>query len=437
MFYSPFTDDNGVMKYIHEVNFEDLKQLKEKDVSEGISIEYKREYSPSVQKKIPNIISSFANEKGGWIFVGIDENDKDITPIDKKDYELTLNNQLRDLVNPKPRIQTRLICERSDDSKGVLVIYVGEGDSPPYISSGKIYRRIGSGTNQVKEIEDRYHLDKLYEKSKIRDNEIEKFCVRSISINNSYWDYSSLRQINQGMLNMYILPRSDIFLLDEMEVEEFVNYVMEESKKSKTYATEGISLTMNLPFSHYTISHNSVIFRNTDILDHIENTIALEVFFDGSAKIHIPLPYRSRQDIVNDISRYINNYKDIKTLERFKYVDGATFFFSVYAILAEYLNLIKKIRSDINEFIFVQHLEDVQKDALYFEVDLYKDILKKRGLIFSERKEYTTNKNYEYIEINEENIYSLMFQLVPIFNMFGLTVTEGIDLFIKSVQERN
>ena len=39
--YSPFRDDKGNFKTIQQITYDDLKQLKEKDIEEGDKVEYK------------------------------------------------------------------------------------------------------------------------------------------------------------------------------------------------------------------------------------------------------------------------------------------------------------------------------------------------------------------------------------------------------------
>ena len=67
--FSPFRDANGEPKSLVEVTWADLEQLKGLD--EGFVLEFKRDYTPSVQRKIPKIVASFANSRGGWLVIGI------------------------------------------------------------------------------------------------------------------------------------------------------------------------------------------------------------------------------------------------------------------------------------------------------------------------------------------------------------------------------
>ena len=179
---SPFKDEKGLSKNIFEIVYEDLQKLEKNDIEEGFYTEYKSVLDNKVQEKIPNIISAYANGNGGWLFIGIENTTKVLKDIPKDDYEQTISNILKEFVNPVPKFEIRFLENPSNNTYGVLVIWVPEGDNPPYISKGKIYRRTGSITSPFEEIKDRYSLDKLYEKSEKQKQKIRDFCEKEICI---------------------------------------------------------------------------------------------------------------------------------------------------------------------------------------------------------------------------------------------------------------
>ena len=63
MLYRPFAD------HLDEVAPEDLGRLT--DVHEGWYVEYKREMI--VNRELAKSLSSFANQYGGWLFLGVEE----------------------------------------------------------------------------------------------------------------------------------------------------------------------------------------------------------------------------------------------------------------------------------------------------------------------------------------------------------------------------
>lgn len=84
--FSPFRTASGKPKTLAQVTWDDLAQLA--DLDEGFALEFKRSYNASVQKKIPKIIASFANSRGGWLVVGIADDDKSVCPIPKPNADL-------------------------------------------------------------------------------------------------------------------------------------------------------------------------------------------------------------------------------------------------------------------------------------------------------------------------------------------------------------
>ena len=76
--YSPFRNEQGQPKSLDEVAYADLAQLK--DLEEGFALEFKRTWNENVRAKIPKIIASFANSHGGWLVIGIADDNKTVCP---------------------------------------------------------------------------------------------------------------------------------------------------------------------------------------------------------------------------------------------------------------------------------------------------------------------------------------------------------------------
>lgn len=77
--YSPFRNEQGQPKSLDEVAYADLAQLK--DLEEGFALEFKRTWNENVRAKIPKIIASFANSHGGWLVIGIADDNKTVCPV--------------------------------------------------------------------------------------------------------------------------------------------------------------------------------------------------------------------------------------------------------------------------------------------------------------------------------------------------------------------
>ncbi len=172
--------------------------MMEKHLEEGYQLEFKREVSSTVKRKIPNIIASFANEKGGWLIFGIDEDDHSINLLERKEYELFINNMLKDVTNPF-LVSLRVFYHlKITPGKVFLLFGFPKVRTLRTCLTGKIYRRIGSGTSPVTEIDDRYHLDRLYQKSEDQTQRIEEFCTKELSIYNRKWPMHGKSYIHYG-----------------------------------------------------------------------------------------------------------------------------------------------------------------------------------------------------------------------------------------------
>ena len=118
--------------------------------------------------KILKGICAFANTYGGYIFIGVND-DNTITGCSKWTEE-RIHNVVHDSLSPLPLIDVKKI---SINNTYILVIRVEEGERPPYITkNGQIYVRLASGSYPVKESET---LNALYKKRLIHE---EKVCKK-------------------------------------------------------------------------------------------------------------------------------------------------------------------------------------------------------------------------------------------------------------------
>ena len=104
--YSPFRNEQGQPKSLDEVAYADLAQLK--NLEEGFALEFKRTWNENVRTKIPKIIASFANSHGGWLVIGIADDNKTVCPVPKQsaDFSQIFGELCRHHVSPTPRVET-------------------------------------------------------------------------------------------------------------------------------------------------------------------------------------------------------------------------------------------------------------------------------------------------------------------------------------------
>lgn len=167
--YSPFD------KAISDLSPADLASLK--TVGESWYVEYKSELINS--KSLAKSLSAFANTYGGWLFIGVKEQDnKDqinnkFPGISKQDVDCVLQrlrHSASDHLNPVPFFKTKVLtgpCSEIGLIEGtsVVVIEVPQSHTAPHIhKDGRIYRRVADGSEPKPEI-DRFILDELWRRA--------------------------------------------------------------------------------------------------------------------------------------------------------------------------------------------------------------------------------------------------------------------------------
>lgn len=170
--YSPFAKQ---LRYLEPADLSVLRRT-----TEGWFVEYKRAAPPDAEA-LAKTISAFANHNGGWLFVGVAEA-KDGSRVAGSFPGIPsssvgdLTNRLKDTVSrhvsPSPHYEHRVLVGPCDAiglpaTQSVLVIRVPEGSNPPYVSSGRIFRRKGDASEPVAET-DRSVFDMLIEKGRRR-----------------------------------------------------------------------------------------------------------------------------------------------------------------------------------------------------------------------------------------------------------------------------
>ncbi len=117
---------------IVERSQETLVELMER--GEGDTVDYKESLSASVvQDKLPKVVSSFANTRGGVVFLGVDDEGEPVNSIDRKARD-TISQVLTAHLEPLPSVEFRALQHRGFDLVAVLV---AEGADKPYLFKGR------------------------------------------------------------------------------------------------------------------------------------------------------------------------------------------------------------------------------------------------------------------------------------------------------------
>ena len=265
--FSPFRDASGTPKGLAEVTWDDLSQLAELD--EGFVLEFKRDWTPSVQRKVPKIIASFANSRGGWLVVGISDDDHAVFPVPRPsaDFSQIIGELCRRHVSPAPPFDVRFLPDPADDARGVVLVRVAEGDFPPYIADGVVEIREGSTSGPATGAS----LVELYGKATGRRREIAEFCNRTVFYPNEGSDGRPLPLFD---LYLYRMGRPE----GAPSRDEVATHV---DAMRAAFADQHLTC-------HVSHAHDSRILRNSLPAGPADAHSAIELFGDESMKLTVP-----------------------------------------------------------------------------------------------------------------------------------------------------
>lgn len=275
--YSPFRDEHGNQKALAEIGWEDLAQLA--DVDEGYVLEFKQTLSQSVKRKIPKIIASFANSRGGWLVIGVADDSHEVCPIPRgqADCSQMIGELCRRHVSPAPVFDMRFLGDPRQPDQGVLVVQVAEGAFPPYVADGVVEIREGSTSGPATGSA----LVELYGKATRRQADIAAFCQRTV-----YFQ----EPVPLFDLYFYRLGTAP----DEVASREAVN--ARAAAMAEAFRAQGLPC-------HVQHAHDSLIFRVSIAFDGAVPHSAIELFGDESMKLTVPAVLLDERDRAQALER--------------------------------------------------------------------------------------------------------------------------------------
>jgi hypothetical protein len=274
--YSPFS------KTIEAITGEDLIVLKE--VAEGWFVDYK--VQPIKAVDFGKHLSAFANQFGGWLFVGVQEGPnkslraESFPGIPTAEVPKTLV-RIREGVSAHvstPFFFSHNVIDGPVDIIGlpsgnsIIVVQVPEGDNPPYVhSSGRIYRRVGDSSEPNAET-DRTVLDSMWRKAEVLKTRLANFVLEPVP---------KVPSISPGAYS-YVYLIHDLSLSDSASGLSFAQFREAVSKERGT--TIGMRLDNVFPtkdgyFARHYMGNN----------DPRHELISLRWWHDGNARLTIPV----------------------------------------------------------------------------------------------------------------------------------------------------
>jgi hypothetical protein len=375
--YSPFTDDEGNSVYLKGLQFSHLSRLV--NVDEGYKIEYKETFNEDVKRKIPAIISSFANSDGGWLFIGVKDKTKVLSCIEKPrtDYDQTITQLLKQNVTPLPEFTSKFVINSDDENVGVLVEIVNPGRFTPYVSNGTVYVRNGSSSDPMKS--DRAIIDLLYKRAENHEREIEDFCKRETSFPTTI--KNNQRVLATPLINIYLkkLDGSDVCRPESFgDIAQIKNRILD-------------SNTFRFRFVQYGMS--SFIFRPIKI-QPTGGVIctAISVFFDLSVKIHIPVA--NPKDISQAKQAVSLSHCGFSIGEEGMIIDGVSLLEQINHSMESVTSLLKSFDRHPSEYALCIEVENAENIILFFDCQGYCDYITEEGLCFHNNEYSRSQINY-------------------------------------------
>ena len=288
--YNPFP-----RPFFENLTPEDLQLLVTNEVAEGYFVEYKQTFPKNL--KIARSIASFANTNGGWYIVGVLEDGHQATCIcgfETSQYSDPIG-KVREVVksniDPVPLFYPQVV--RIDDAKAVLAVYVPGNQETPFITlDGRVYRRIADSSDPIMST-DRAALDRLIDQGSHATQSFIKFCTDE----RTFCEAES----NLAWLQVYISPRL-LQAPQPLKFDTTTSWLSALLSSSRTpvpipLPTVEASATGILPLNLAQPTGQSVILRQVNTGMNSMNSMEIEIFYDGRAKLLIPLQELTTDEI--------------------------------------------------------------------------------------------------------------------------------------------
>ena len=185
MQYTPFNEE------LADIVPDDLASLKE--VHEGWYVEYKSQLTTN--RALAKTLSSFANQYGGWLFLGIADDRESLAARDFPGIPRprvpraieSLRNAAKDIVRPSVFYETRVFpgpieSIGLEEDQSIIVVRIPQGPNSPYIhNDGRIYLRVGDSSDP-RPANDRSTFDLLSQRRERARTRLEKRIMRQPAI---------------------------------------------------------------------------------------------------------------------------------------------------------------------------------------------------------------------------------------------------------------
>lgn len=402
----PLIDSRRKPLKLSSIRYEHLNQLKNEQIEEGYTIEYKAEWNKDLtDKHLCKTIASFANSSGGWLFVGI-SNDGSIKGIKKQkfDFSQQIGNLLAAHTSPIPVFDCRFIKSLTDSETGVLVIHVFEGFNPPYVSKGQICVRNGSNKTPVNA--NRSDIDNLFAKSSNFKNRLNELLLNPIG--------GTTTKNPCCVMALCNLTNND----QRLRVVDIENI-------DKSMKNTGM-------FSSSIMTAESIIFLGSDNIAPNNVTSFVELFFDRSIRIICYLPCLAKE-YRDFASEYISRKNSKVNISDFVFIDFCALVLFINNMIENAFNTIEIMKQELRLYSIQCEFRNTRDTLLYYEpVDEFYNYLSKNGVNYSlKNTQRTFIERIMNVRKNEQKNYLRLITYKYFANAFGFDFNSFYDLYLE------
>lgn len=445
--FSPFG------KVLDNVESKDLSLLSSNKVSEGWYIDYKRQ----IPKDLAKYISSFSNRNGGWIILGVEEENREIKSfigIDNSLLDETLNSisiACTAQCSPPISFNHKVFHGPIDDisleaERFIVVVEIPESTHPPHIhKSGNIYLRYD---HESKPLKDRHDLDRLYEKE-------EKTNLRI----NSFIENNKTKH-EDSFIELFFLSKKSI---NHLTAKKTLSY--EEVNNVLSSGVEPLRKHCHIPYNSIYSSLGGFTARQDKGTNHHNLPLTFRWWNAGECRVTIPLIKTSISHLKPKTKREIK-FKEIVETHFTGGVEILDLGNTLEAIIASYAQYRTLLNScDIKEEVaYIFNVSKAGKAVPYLDSENYLQNIKKNGLPFLQDEEIQVPasiavKNLIYLheeEVEEEkntshylNEVSLVimevlislglstskYRLLEIYDALNVPYSKDFELYLKSLDD--
>ena len=299
--YSPFK------KPFAELTTANLEVLCE--VHEGWYVEYKSQIP--TPKSLAKSLASFANQHGGWLFIGIDEDSATrkvarFSGVEDANIQMLLDrirNAAKDIISPHVEYQEKVFVG-PDVSLGlslgrsIVSAYIPEGPNTPYVhNDGRIYVRVGDSSTPYAAT-DKATFDMLYKRGEEKRSYLKSTIERSPTV-------SEGEREDQPYVHLSILS-------DPYGVSGF-RYNSTFSESSSVMKAGG------LPFDNIFSAPGGYVARQLEGNDFSRRLFTWEISPNGNSFVTVPLQKLQigQNRTIVDLTRWQSPWSEYGCLDEF------------------------------------------------------------------------------------------------------------------------